>query len=233
MAAAESPPLPSIIIIRVQTRNSNKRGTRTSANTPCKFVERSTRPPWLSSIENGIVRPPREKGGEELETRPKELSFSLSLPARSDLLKIYPRARNHLSIDGLERVLNFERLRFRRGCWFSTVLAFDLLPLDAISCPPPLPAMEEIRQGRIFLRLFLCFSFELPRTEFISPVLSSFQFSFVERIDLKGFFFFFVEFLSNYSVNLKGNVGEVFLGIENVKGNGSVNPLRAIKLHVC
>lgn len=118
-------------------------------------------------------------------------SLSLSLPARSDLLKIYPRARNHLSIDGLERVLNFERLRFRRGCWFSTVLAFDLLPLDAISCPPPLPAMEEIRQGRIFLRLFLCFSFELPRTEFISPVLSSFQFSFVERIDLKGFFFFF------------------------------------------
>lgn len=93
--------------------------------------------------------------------------------------------------------------------------------------------MEEIRQGRIFLRLFLCFSFELPRTEFISPVFSSFQFSFVERIDLKGFFFFFVEFLSNYSVNLKGNVGEVFLGIENVKGNGSVNPLRAIKLHVC
>lgn len=78
MAAAESPPLPSIIIIRVQTRNSNKRGTRTSANTPCKFVERSTRPPWLSSIENGIVRPPREKGGEELETRPKELSLSLS-----------------------------------------------------------------------------------------------------------------------------------------------------------
>lgn len=55
----------------------------------------------------------------------------------------------------------------------------------------------------------------------------------MERIDLKGFFFFFVEFLSNYSVNLKGNVGEVFLGIENVKGNGSVNPLRAIKLHVC
>ena len=49
----------------------------------------------------------------------------------------------------------------------------------------------------------------------------------------EGIFFFFVEFLSNYSVNLKGNVGEVFLGIENVKGNGSVNPLRAIKLHVC
>lgn len=126
-----------------------------------------------------------------------------SLP---DLLKIYPRARVHLSIDAFDRereraCIKFREVKILKGLLFQRLSLF--IPLPSTRRNYLLPRQRRFANGiyRIFLRLlFLCFSFEFHLSSF-----SSFRFSFEEWIDLKetfSFCFFILEFLIDYSVNL-------------------------------
>lgn len=69
-----------------------------------------------------------------METRPKE-----SLPARSDLLKIYPRARNHLSIDGFDHgvCIKFREVKISKGLVFNVSLLISFHSTQLVPSPPP------------------------------------------------------------------------------------------------
>lgn len=67
-----------------------------------------------------------------METRPKE-----SLPARSDLLKIYPRARNHLSIDGFDHgvCIKFREVKISKGLVFNVSLLISFHSTQLVPSP--------------------------------------------------------------------------------------------------
>lgn len=115
-------------------RETQTSGTRTSANTPCKFVERSTHrgsPPLrMGSLGH------HGGGGEPDRWRLGQKSLS---PRRSDLLKIYPRARNHLSIDGFDHgvCIKFREVKISKGLVFNVSLLISFHSTQLVPSPPP------------------------------------------------------------------------------------------------
>lgn len=154
-------------------RETQTSGTRTSANTPCKFVERSTHrgsPPLrMGSLgHHGVALGDRWRLGQKSPSLPR---------ARSDLLKIYPRARNHLSIDGFDHgaCIKFREVKILKGS-----VGFQLVSLlISFHSTQLAPSCRRFARDEYFSDYSFAFPSNYGRNLSLQA-FSSFQFSFVE-----------------------------------------------------